>query len=146
MCLKGMMIKMFQLTEKEYKSKLKELEKINASKERKLKLKEEKGRYKRRLKTPSTSKIALFVVFAICIEILIYCQYAMIKTNDLSAMYALIGVPVSLVPMVIGYYWKSKNENTIGGIVYEKALLEQNSELKANCQEDGIMTDEETVG
>lgn len=137
---------MFQITEQEYKSKLKELKKSNASKERKLKLKEEKRRYARKLKSPSTSKVVLFLVFAICIEILVFCQYAMIKLNDASSMYALIGIPAALVPIVMGYYWKAKNENTIGGIVYEKALHEQNNESGIGCHDNENISDEEAVG
>ena len=44
------------------------------------------------------------------------------KTGDLSALYVLIGVPVSLVPICLGYYWKSCQENTSGGIVYDTAM------------------------
>jgi hypothetical protein len=53
----------------------------------------------------------------------------MLKLGDISAMYVLIGVPVSLVPIVLGYYWKSKNENTAGGITYDIAMKEKESDF-----------------
>ena len=47
------------------------------------------------------------------------------KYGDLSAMYALIGVPVSLVPICLGYFNKSKAQNTVGGITYDMAMLDR---------------------
>ena len=117
-----MVIEMGYITEKEYKNRMKKIKEKNASKERKLKLREEKNRYGFKFRFPSTSKIVLFIVFSICVEILIFSQYAMIELRDLNAMYALISVPVTLVPIALGYYWKSKNENTTGGITYETAI------------------------
>lgn len=111
------------LSEKEYEKRMKKAQEKNASKIRKHKLKEEKRKYGFKFKLPSTSKLVLLVVFLMCIEILIFSQYAMIKLGDISAMYTLIGVPVTLVPVTLGYYWKSKNENTIGGITFETAML-----------------------
>lgn len=75
-------------------------------------------------KLPSTSKLVLLIVFLMCIEILIFSQYAMLKLGDISAMYTLIGVPVALVPVCLGYFWKSKHENTASGITYEMAMRE----------------------
>lgn len=46
----------------------------------------------------------------------------MIKFQDLTALYTLIGVPVTLVPVALGYYYKAKSENTIGGVTYETAI------------------------
>ena len=77
----------------------------------------------------STSKIVLLVVFIMCIEILIFAEIMMNKYGDLSAMYALIGVPVSLVPIVLGYYHKSARENSQGGITYDMAMLDRTQEL-----------------
>ena len=72
----------------------------------------------------STSKIALFIVFVLCIQIILFCEFMMFTTKDISAMYVLIGVPVSLISVVLGYYHKSTAENTVGGIVYDSAMLE----------------------
>lgn len=46
------------------------------------------------------------------------------KYGDLSAMYALIGIPATIIPIVLGYYSKSKAENTAGGITYDMAMME----------------------
>lgn len=121
------------ISEEEYKVRLKKIQDANKSKERKRKLKEEKvkAKPKKKFKLPSTSKLLLLVVFAMCIEILVFAQYAMVKLGDISAMYTLIGVPVTLVPIVIGYLWKSKAENSVGGITYDMAM-------KNKCLEDEI--------
>lgn len=121
------------ISEKEYENKLQKIKEKNESKERKQKLKAEKNKYKTKLKLPSTSKLVLSIVFLMCIEILIFSQYAMIKLNDISAMYTLIGVSVTLVPVTLGYFWKSKNENTSGGITYDMAMRDSMSQ---NIQEE----------
>jgi len=84
----------------------------------------------------STSKLVLLVVFIICIEIIIFAEIMMNKYGDLSAMYALIGVPVSLVPIVLGYFNKSKAQNTVGGITYDMAMLDRTQELNSAVDDD----------
>lgn len=132
------------LSEAKYNSQLKKIELNNKSKERKKKLREEKRKYSPKFKLPQTSKLVLLVVFLMCIEILIFSQYAMIKLGDINAMYTLISVPVSLVPVCLAYMWKSKAENTSGGIVYERSMYELN-QINYNTQEticnDGICDD-----
>ena len=87
------------------------------------------------MKKISTTKIILFVVFLICIEILVFCEIMMDKYGDMSAMYALISVPVTLVPIVLGYLIKSKAENTQHGITYEIAMLEKQQELQQSMND-----------
>lgn len=114
------------MSKSEFESQMRKIKLDNVTKERKQKLKEEKKKYKSKSKLPSTSKLVLLVVFLICIEILIFSQYAMVKTGDISALYTLIGVPVTLVPICIAYMIKSKTENSVGGIVYETAMAQLN--------------------
>lgn len=57
------------------------------------------------------------------------------KYGDMSAMYALISVPVTLVPIVISFYNKSKAENTQFGITYEMAMLEKQQEMQQNMND-----------
>lgn len=123
---------MAYISEEEYKIKFKKIQEKNKSKERKRKLKEEdsKCKYKKKLKLPSTSKLVLLAVFLMCIEILVFAQYAMIKLGDISAMYTLIGVPVTLVPVVLAYYSKSRAENTKDGLIYDKTMLEMSQQNK----------------
>lgn len=120
------------ISEEKYKARLKKIQKKNASKERKRKLKEEKGKYKFKLKLPSTSKLILLVVFLLCLQIVFFCQYVILTTGDTSALYTMIGVVASSIPIVLGYYFKSKAENTSGGITYDMAM----AEFEQNCVDD----------
>lgn len=113
------------MSKEKYEVALQKIKKRNESRERKRKLKEEKRKYWPKFKLPSTSKIVLMAVFLLCIEIVLYCEYAMIVLGDASAMYVLIGVPTTLVPTVLAYYKKSQKENTLGGITYDMAMLER---------------------
>lgn len=114
------------LSEREYETRLRRLKTINRSKERKHKLKEEERKYKTKLRLPSTSKLILIGAVLLCLEIVIFCEYTMIKLGDTSAMYVLIGIPATLIPVIWGYYSKSKAENTVGGIVYDTAMMQLN--------------------
>lgn len=132
------------MSKKEFESQMRKVKLENESKERKQKLKEEKRKHKYKLKLPSTSKLVLLVVFLICIEILIFSQYAMIKTGDISAMYTLISVPIALVPVCLGYYWKSKHENTAGGIVFESSMSQMN-QYNGNFGADELVNNTENI-
>ena len=117
----------FYISEEEYKARMKKIKDKNESKERRRNLREERKKYGFKLKLPSTSKLIVLVVFLMCLELLIYAEYAMIALNDASAMYVLLGIPVTLIPTVISYFNKSKAENTANGIVYEKTMYEMHS-------------------
>lgn len=119
-----MVIIMNYLSEQEFDTQMEKIKKKNESIERKRKLKEEKNKYGFKLKLPSTSKLIVLAVFLMCIEILIYTQYAVIVTGDTSALITLLGIPVTLVPTLFSYYSKAKAENTASGIVYEKTMYE----------------------
>lgn len=49
-------------------------------------------------------------------------------THDTSFLYVLAGIPATLVPTILGYYSKSKSENTAGGIVFETAVANMNTD------------------
>ena len=115
---------MRHMSEQEYNIRLEKIKERNESKERKHKLKQEKRKYGFKIKLPSTSKLILMAVFLLCMEIVFYCEYAMLVLGDTSAMYVLIGIPTTLVPTIIAYYNKSRAENTKGGITYDKAMME----------------------
>ena len=116
---------MFYMDEKEYELKMEKIEEQNKSFERKKALKEAKQ--KRKINFPSTSKVILFSMIILCVEIIIFAEYAMLSMENMSAMYALIGIPVALTPTIWGYYSKSKAENTKGGITYETAMAKMNT-------------------
>lgn len=113
------------LSKKRYEKKLRKIKAKNASHKRKLALAKEK---QYGFKLPSTSKIVLMMVVFLCLEIVWFCEYVMIHTGDTSALYALISVPATIVPVVVSYYHKSAQENTIGGIIYESAFAEREDE------------------
>lgn len=91
-----------------------------------------KNKNKKKSKLPATSKLVLLGVLLICIEIIFFCEYAMLKLSDTSSMYVLIGIPVALAPIIWGYYSKSKAENTTGGIIYETAMAKLNNNNVTN--------------
>lgn len=134
---------MKRMTEEEFNEELRAIQEENLYKEQRRKLKEErrKGRVKRKL--PSTSKIVLFCVIVLCVEIVIFCEWAMVKLYDTSSMYVLVGIPAALAPIIWGYYSKAKAENTGAngvGIVFQNMMNEYNANNesgKNNTAEDG---------
>lgn len=117
-------VEMAFMTEVEFEKKLKKIQEENIQKERLKQLKDERNKSKPAKKPASTSKVILWAVSIMCLEIIIFCEYIMVALQDTSAMYVLIGVPVSLIPVVLGYYYKAKAENTAGGITYETAMAQ----------------------
>lgn len=104
------------ISEKAFNREMKKITQDNLSKERARKLKEARrmGRPKRRL--PPTSKIVLFCVIFLCVEIVVFCEWAMVRLYDISSIYVLIGIPAALAPVIWGYYSKAKAENTANGV------------------------------
>ena len=129
---------MFDLTQKEFEKKLAEIQEKNKQKEYRRLLREERKKSRTKFKLPSTSKLILLVAFLLCLEIIIFCEYMMVKTGDLSSLYAMIGVASALIPLCLGYYFKSKAENTAGGITYDMAMLEANQNLNYEESTDAV--------
>lgn len=77
----------------------------------------------RKKKHLQTSKLVMFLMITMVFEIILYIEYAMLKIQDLSPAYALIGVSATLVPVIWRYYAKSERENC-EGIVYQMAMKE----------------------
>lgn len=118
------------ISEKEYNLRMKQIQRENEAKELARKLKEEKRKGKPKRKLPSTSKLILLGMILLCVQIVIFCEYAMMTLYDASSLYVLIGIPAALAPIIWGYYSKSKAENTVGGIVYDTAMagMQMNNE------------------
>lgn len=129
---------MFDLTQEEFEKKLVEIQEKNKQKEYRRLLREERKKSRAKFKLPSTSKLILLVAFLLCLEIIIFCEYMMIKTGDLSSLYSMIGVASALIPLCLGYYFKSKAENTAGGITYDMAMLEANQNLNYEESTDAV--------
>ena len=115
------------ISEKDFNFQMKEIQKRNLSMERKRRLDAERKKGLAKPKTPSASKMVLLGVIVLCVQIVVFCEYAMLTLGDTSAMYVLIGIPAALAPIIWGYYGKSKAENVSGGIVYESAMAEMRS-------------------
>ena len=105
-----------------YERRIDRIQKKNDYLKHKYEMLAEQNMYKTRAKAPSTSKLILWTVVLICIEIVVFSEYAMLKTGDTSALYALVGVPATLVPAILGYYHKATKENCSGGITFETAV------------------------
>lgn len=114
-----------KLTKEKFKIELeKEREKALIRKRKQL-LKAERKKYRRTFRKPPTSKLLLWADFLICLEILIYCEVAYFRYQDIGFLAALVGVPITLAPIAHDYYKKSTAENTAGGIVYETAMQDR---------------------
>lgn len=126
---------MKRISDKEYQYRMKRIQADNLSKERLKNLRKERNKIKSdwKIKLPSTSKLVLWAVILLNIQIIVFVEKAMIQWGDFSAAYALIGIPATLIPTVWGYYSKSKAENTSGGIIYDIAM---------KGQTDGTLKDE----
>lgn len=115
------------LTSREYELELKKIKAQNRQIEMKRNLKAAKVK-KFNLKKPNTSKLIVFVVFAICLQILWFSEHMISLTGDTSYMYALIGIPAALIPTILGYYAKASKENQVGGITYDTAMCNLESQ------------------
>lgn len=123
------------MTTKEFQEKMKKIEYENKQYEMKQKLKQAKAKNKSSKKL-TTSKIVLLVVFLLNLQIVWFVEKAIMTYGDLSALYALIGMPVTIIPIVLGYFNKSKAENTAGGIVYDSAIMSQSFNMDQNISDD----------
>lgn len=125
------------ISEREFNARMKKIQAENLSKERLRKLKAEKAKGKTKRKLPSTSKLILLGVILLCVQIVFFCEHAMMTLYDASSMYVLIGIPAALAPIIWGYYSKSKAENTQGGIVYDSAMEELRIQHEAMNSDSG---------
>lgn len=130
------------MTKQEYNEKLKQIKEHNKQIEMKRKLKEAKVK-RFQFKKPNTSKLIVFVVFLICLQILWFSEHMVNLTGDTSYMYALIGVPAALIPTILGYYAKASKENQVGGITYDTAMSNLETQEKPVYD---IESDDEAVG
>ncbi len=133
---------MYYMSKTEYETQLKKIQKENETKQRLKSLKTERNKFKKRFNMPSTSKMILWVVILFSLQIVFFIEYCMIKYGDFSATYALIGIPTTIIPTILGYFYKSKAENTQGGIVYESAMMGNSMNEENDVEEN----DDEALG
>lgn len=124
-----------EMTRSEYKQKLKEVRKANQQKHWLLRIQREKNKYKKitkKQKQAISSKRYVAFVFLICLEIAAFAEIASLVLHDSAPLVSLVGIPVTLVPILLGYFSKSAKENTKGGIIYEQALRENTEQMDNN--------------
>lgn len=109
------------MTNREYELELKKIKAQNRQIEMKQNLKAAKVS---RFNIPkiSTSKLILIAVLLLNLQIIYFVEKAIMTYGDLSALYALIAIPATLVPTVWAYFSKAKAENCAGGITYDSAM------------------------
>lgn len=131
---------MIYMTKSQFDVKMAKVQRRNADIEYRRRLREERMKYWPKFVLPSTSKIVLIVAAILCVEILFFCQWMIVKTGDTNALYAMVGVIATLASVVLGYFVKSTRENTEGGVVYLNAVnqIGQSSPI--------IKTETEAVG
>lgn len=110
------------ISEKEYNSRLKHIQQMNVVRQRKQSLKEEKNKYKPKLKLPTTSKLMAAYLFVILNVVLIYAMVAMWVFMDLTYLGVLITDVAAQVLTYFIYAKKATIENSVGGITYDMAL------------------------
>lgn len=115
---------MIYMTKSQFDSKLAKVKRRNETIEYRRRLREERMKYWPKFILPSTSKIVLIVAAVLCVEILFFCQWMIVKTGDTNALYAMVGVITALSSIVIGYFVKSTRENTEGGVTYLNAMAQ----------------------
>ena len=115
---------MIYMTKSQFDVKLAKAKRRNENIEYRRRLREERMKYWPKFVLPSTSKIVLIVAAILCVEILFFCQWMIVKTGDTNALYAMVGVITALASIVIGYFVKSTKQNTVGGITFETAMAQ----------------------
>ena len=103
-----------------YEKRMKELDQIAEEQQLRQQVRDRERELglRRTRKKPAWGKAMMAVVYGLCIEIVIYAEVVMWMRFDLSALYALIGVPAAMFGVFWAYAQKSAKENTKGGIVY----------------------------
>lgn len=109
------------LTKQEYELELKKIKEKNQQIKMRQNLKAAKVS---RFNIPkiSTSKLILVAVLLLNLQIIYFVEKAIMTYGDLSALYALIAIPATLIPTVWAYFSKAKAENCAGGITYDSAM------------------------
>lgn len=109
------------MTSREYELELKKIKAQNRQIEMKRNLKAAKvSRFN--IQKISTSKLILVAVLLLNLQIIYFVEKAIMTYGDLSALYALIAIPATLIPTVWAYFSKAKAENCAGGITYDSAM------------------------
>ena len=110
------------ISEREFNSKMRVIQRRNESIDRYNKLKDEKKKVSINIKKPTTDKLIAIYLFIILNVILVYSMISMWNFADLSCLGVLI---TDIAGQVITYYIYAKKataQNTKGGITYDMAM------------------------
>lgn len=122
--MSGKVFVMKYISEREFNSKMRVIQRRNESIDRYNKLKDEKKKVFINIKKPTTDKLIAIYLFIILNVILVYSMISMWNFADLSCLGVLI---TDIAGQVITYYIYAKKataQNTKGGITYDMAMLE----------------------
>lgn len=120
---------MAYMTKSQFDSKLAKAKRRNEAIEYRRRLREERTKHWPKFVRPSTSKIVLIVAAILCVEILFFCQWMIVRTGDTNALYAMVGTIATLATVVLGYFVKSTRENTAGGLIYESTMADKQAPI-----------------
>lgn len=123
------------LSEREFNSKMRIIQRKNESIDRYNKLKEESRKASIKSKRLSTDKLIAIYLFIILNVILMYSMVVMWHFADLSCLGVLI---TDIAGQVITYYIYAKKataQNTKGGITYDIAMMEHESSVTNNVSD-----------
>lgn len=103
------------MTDEQYSKQVEKARKFARDKARRKKIKSIKNaeKHDKPKKHFEFSKIIVLITFVMCMEILIFSQVLLYKTMDTSALYSLIAIPSTLVPILFSYFGKSRAENLL---------------------------------
>ena len=122
------------ITQSKFENELAKIKARNKSYERKKLLKDEKNKYRNKIKLPSTTKLVMMYLFILLNTVLIYAMVAMWHFSDLSYLGVLITDIVAQLITFFIYTVKSTKENTVGGITYDLAMKQSNIDMTEMTQ------------
>ena len=130
------MRKLFFKKKLDYEKRMKELDQIAEEQQLRQRVRDRERELGLRhtRKKPAWGKAMMAVVYGLCIEIVIYAEVVMWMRFDLSALYALIGVPAAMFGVFWAYAQKSAKENTKGGIVYDMNIRQAETDDLAGME------------
>jgi len=124
-----------KILELNHEKRMKQIELENLREE--YRQKEEDAKHKKGRKIPY-SKLVMGLLFILALQIVVFAEYMMFRTGDISALYTLIGISASLTAGYFGYLSHSKAENTKGGIVYDSAMAEMGLPEEENNGDEAV--------
>lgn len=121
------------MSKNQFDAKLAKVKRRNEGIEYRRRLWEERTKYWPKFIKPTTSKLMLGVSAVLSFEVIIFCQYMIITTGDMSALYAMVGAAFTFLGTVLGYYAKATRQNSSGGITYESAMADRANQIHGNA-------------